>query len=58
MDVSVQIAYTRVFFQNMFIWPLWIMKSEGAHSGSGFYFLQDPILILTIPDVGLYRGHE
>ena len=23
-----------------------------------FYFLQDPILTLTITDLGLYRGHE
>ena len=34
------------------------MKSEGVHSGSGFYFLQDPILILTITDLGLYHGHK
>ena len=32
------------------------MKSEGVHSGSGFYFLQDPILILVITELGLYRG--
>ena len=34
------------------------MKSAGGHSGSGFYFLQDPILILTITKLGLYRGHK
>ena len=34
------------------------MNSEGVHSGSSFYFLQDPNLILSITELGLYRGHE
>ena len=34
------------------------MKSEGVHYGSGFYLLQDSNLILTITELGLYRGHE
>ena len=56
MDVSVQIAWTRFFPKYVYITI--VDHEKGVYSGSGFYFLQDPILILKITELGLYSGHK